>query len=85
MIEIILLLIACFVAIIFFLPFVALFIADLISIFKPSKRVANYETRDNGKTDNQTATETDEEETTDGDGLMLFGDEMFPPSFDDEY
>lgn len=83
--ELILLLIACFFIIIFFLLFVAIFVGAIISVFKPNKQKADYETTNYGKTDNPTAeTKVGLEEETDGDGLVLLDDPMFPPSFDDE-
>lgn len=81
MLDLILLLIACFVAIPFFLPFAVVDIDILFALFGQPKRKPNYQSR----YITQSVRELDEDSIGDseGDGLMLFDDPMFPPEEED--
>jgi hypothetical protein len=82
MIEIILFLIVSFVAIIFFLLFFGLIIG-LISLLKQNRQTSINQTQDEVS---QIIERTVDNSMNDseGDGLILFDDPMFPPEFDDD-
>ena len=79
MFEIIMLLIACSISLLFFLPFVAVG----ISIFNGLFRKSDLDFPDlHSFTVNQLV--EDSREDSDGDGLLLFDDPMFPPELDND-
>jgi hypothetical protein len=81
MLNLILFLITCFVIVIFFflfLPF-AVFVIDIVGAsFGQSKLKPNYELH----IENQLV--IDSIEDSEGDGLMMFEDSMFPPEEDND-
>ena len=82
MIEVILLLIVSFFAIIFCLSLIALFISGLIRLFRQNKQEPTYQIQ-NTQTEtkeNNEETDNDAKESSEADGLMTLEDEeiLFP-------
>ena len=61
-------------------------IAIFLGIFKrrPNEAQQNYSTVNQEQSSTYSQTKKDVVEDSEGDGLMLFDDPMFPPEFDDE-
>jgi hypothetical protein len=83
MIEIILLLIVSFVAIIFFLPFIALFAIALIRLFKPQKDMPKQGATFQEQNEKKQVID-DFIKDSEGDGLVLLDEPMFPPEFEED-
>jgi hypothetical protein len=79
--DLILLLIACFVIFLFFVPLTVIGIDIIRALFGQSKPKTNYQSHENQLVKDSIE---DTEEETDGDGLMLFDDLLFPPEEDDD-
>ena len=71
--------------IVFILFIGALFVLAIFSaIFRKSKAQPNYSSSNQESSSSSNQTDKDSSEDSEGDGLMLFDDPMFPPEFDDD-
>jgi hypothetical protein len=83
MLDLILLLITCFVILLLFLPFLAICILVVVSLFGHSKQEPYIQTNNAKNNPTEDLTE-DSKEDSEADGLLLFDDPLFPPEEDGE-